>query len=93
MAGRPAALSQFSYISSVAAWVGLPPREDRVPTTLPVSPIAVLLIEHPWLIVVLIFLLGVVLPAVWSTRRRRRRAAMAVIRAILRGRDDRRRLP
>lgn len=49
--------------------------------TLPLDPIATFLADHPWAAVALVFLLGVVLPAVWSTRRHA--AAMAVLRAIL----------
>ncbi|MGH3783571.1 MAG: hypothetical protein ACRDRO_23860 [Pseudonocardiaceae bacterium] len=51
--------------------------------TLPIGPIATFVIAHPWPTVVLAFLIGVVLPAIWSTRPHRRRAAMAMIRTIL----------
>lgn len=51
--------------------------------TLPLDPIAAFATEHPWPMVTLMFLIGVVLPAIWSTRPWRRRAAMAVMRMIL----------
>jgi hypothetical protein len=51
--------------------------------TVPLDPIAAFATEHPWPTVTLVFLIGIVLPAAWSTRRRRRRAAMAVIQALV----------
>ncbi|MBV9011214.1 MAG: hypothetical protein JO272_04055 [Pseudonocardiales bacterium] len=51
--------------------------------TLPLDPIAAFATEHPWPIVTLVFLVGVILPAIWSTRPWRRRAAMAVMRMLL----------
>jgi|GraSoiStandDraft_48_1057284.scaffolds.fasta_scaffold2252371_1 hypothetical protein len=47
--------------------------------TAPLAMLATSIAEHPWLAVVLLFLFGVVLPAVWSTYPPRRWAAMAVI--------------
>ena len=44
---------------------------------------ATFITEHPWPTVALVFLIGVVLPAVWSTHPQRRSAAMAVIYAVL----------
>jgi hypothetical protein len=38
---------------------------------------------QPWPSVALVFIIGVVLPAIWSKRGHRQRAAMAVIRAFL----------
>lgn len=51
--------------------------------TLPLDPIAAFATEHPWPAVTLVFFLGVVLPAIWSTRSWRRHAAMAVIQIIV----------
>jgi uncharacterized membrane protein len=51
--------------------------------TLPLDLIAAFATEHPWAAVTLVFFLGVVLPAIWSTRSWRRRAAMAVIRILV----------
>ena len=51
--------------------------------TLPLDLIAAFVTEQPWPTVALVFLVGVVLPAIWSRRRFRRRAAMTVIRALL----------
>lgn len=51
--------------------------------TLPLDQIAAFAIVHPWPTVTLVFLFGVVLPAIWSTRCWRRRAAMVVIRALV----------
>jgi hypothetical protein len=51
--------------------------------TVLLGPIASFATEHPWAAVILVFLIGTVLPAIWSTRRHRRRAAMAVIQALL----------
>lgn len=51
--------------------------------TLPLDPIAAFATEHPCATVTLIFLMGIVLPAIWSTHCWRRRAAMAVIRALV----------
>lgn len=50
--------------------------------TLSLDAIAAFVTEHPWPAVTLVFLLGVILPAIWSTRCWRRRAAMTVIRAL-----------
>lgn len=47
----------------------------------PVGDIAAYLIEHPWPVAGFVFLLGVVLPAVWWDRRSA--AVMAVLRAVL----------
>lgn len=52
-------------------------------TTPPLDPIAAFITEHPWPTVALVFLIGVALPAIWSTHCWRRRAAMAVIRALV----------
>jgi hypothetical protein len=52
-------------------------------STLPLDPIAAFATEHFWPIVTLVFLIGVVLPAIWSTRPWRRRAAMAVMQMLL----------
>jgi hypothetical protein len=49
--------------------------------TVPVDHVLVLLAEHPWLAVATVVLFGVVLPAVWSTRRHA--AAMAVMRIFV----------
>lgn len=38
--------------------------------------------ENPWPTVTLVFVLAVVVPAVWSRRHRRRRAALGVLRTI-----------
>ncbi|MBV9013751.1 MAG: hypothetical protein JO272_17225 [Pseudonocardiales bacterium] len=51
--------------------------------TLPLDPIAAFATEHLWPIVTLVFLIGVVLPAIWSTRPWRRHAAMAVMGMLL----------
>jgi hypothetical protein len=51
-----------------------------VTITVPLDHVVSLLVEHPWPAVVFVFLVGVVLPAVWSTRRHR--AAMAVLRIV-----------
>ena len=50
--------------------------------TLNLSPIAGFVAANPWPAIGLVFLLGVVLPGVWSRHGWRRRAAMTVIRAI-----------
>jgi bacteriorhodopsin len=52
-------------------------------TALLLPPVTTSGAEYFWLAVVFLFLVGVVLPAVWSTHPPRRRAAMAVIQAVL----------
>lgn len=49
--------------------------------TVPLDRVAIFLAQHPWPAIALVFLLGVVLPAVWSTRRHA--AAMAVLHVLL----------
>jgi uncharacterized membrane protein len=45
--------------------------------------IATFVNENPWSTVALVFLIGLALPAVWSTHSYRRRAAIAVIRTMV----------
>ena len=49
--------------------------------TVPLTPCADFLTQHPWPAVVLIFILGVVLPAVWCPRQRD--AALTVLTLVL----------
>lgn len=49
--------------------------------TLPLTPFMTLLIEHPWAAITLVFLLSVVLPAVWIPFCRA--AAFNVLRLVL----------
>jgi len=52
-----------------------------VTITLPLTPFSILLAEHPWTAVVMVFLFGVVLPAVWVPYCRK--AALDVLRIVL----------
>ena len=49
--------------------------------TLPLAPLTSLLTEHPWSAIVLVFVLSVVLPAVWCPRHRE--AALTVLTVVL----------
>ena len=48
--------------------------------TVPLDRLADFAAAHPWLTIVLVFLFGVVLPAVWSARRHA--AALAVLQVF-----------
>lgn len=49
----------------------------------PLAPIASFFAEHPWPTVVLLVLVGVVLPGIWSRKSARRAAAAALTRELL----------
>ncbi len=50
--------------------------------TVDLTPILIFIAQNPWPTAVLVFLLTVAAPAVWSRQRRRRHAALRLIRAV-----------